>query len=425
MRIFLLLLIALFSSSCSKGVGYFVAIWPPEKSELKSGEIVKIISQSEIRNVYVIERKENKKREEVPRNSGRFFEKRKEAEKYLIQYRPFLDMFAYSETSLNIRNSPDVSSGREYRLRPSQIVKVINKLPNPSTVNNVTGYWIEVLTEDGFDGYCFDKYLTFFKQESILSREENEEKLMNSFFENTWYPSIYVDIIDSGKIVIEKLRTGEGFFPNKLNKKIVIQTAKERIEFFYSNITFSGNNAATFWGSPLEVIFYSTEKIYVKYTYKGVDYLSFYTTLEKPIDKYVEAEVDRRNNEIDLLYKRGRYLTSDLYGLIKLEDKRKFLWTGYVNLVPDVIPFGYGSSGTIKNNYFLSNSITKKIDGVISFSFDTSGREIIFAYFFVDNGVQLTYIPEKNIENAVIFSIPDDSHVFYFRQNLLPKEAGQ
>ncbi|MCL2480509.1 MAG: SH3 domain-containing protein [Spirochaetaceae bacterium] len=423
MKAFLMLLILLFSSSCSKGaIGYLVVIWPPEKSALESGEIIKVISQSEIRNVYVIE-KEKKIREEIPRYTGRFFSKKKEAEKFFKQYEPYIDMFAYSEASLNVRNSPDVSSGREYRLRPSQVVKVINKLPNPSVINNVSGYWIEVLTEDGFDGYCFDKNLTIYKKENVLSKEGNTEKLVNSFFDNKWYPSSYIEIINSNKIVIEKLRTGEGLFPDRDNKKIVVQTGKERIEFSFSNILFSGNNTIAFQGSPVEVIFYSAEKIYVKYTYMGIDYLSFYTTLEKHIDQYVEAEIDRRNKVMDLFYKRGRYLTSDLYGSIGLEDRRKFSWTGYVNLVPDVIPFGYGSSGTVRNNYFLSNSINKKFDGVLSFVFDTSVREIILAYFYVDNGVQFTYISEKNIENNIISSVPDDSPVLFFRQNLRPQDA--
>jgi len=424
LRPFIVLLILLLTSSCSKGaIGYFVAIWPPEKSAFKSGEIAKVISQSEIRNVYVLE-KEKKIREEVPRYTGRFFNKKKEAKEFLTQFEPYVDMFAYSVASLNIRNSPDVSSGREYRLRPSQVVKVVSKLPNPSIVNNVSGYWVEVLTEDGFDGYCFDKYLTIYKKENALSKEDTEEKLINSFFNNKWYPASYVEIINSNKIVIEKLRTGEGFFPNRDNKKIVIQTEKERIEFSFNNILFSGNNTFTFLGSPVEVIFYSIEKIYVKYTYMGVDYLSFYTTLEKSIDQYVDTELGRRNNLMDQFYKRGRYLTSDLYGSINLEDKRKFQWTGYLNLVSDVIPFGYGNSGTVKNNYLLSNNISKKYDGVLSFLFDTSGREIIFTYFFIDNGVQFTYISEKNIENTIITSVPDDSYVLYFRQNLRPQDAG-
>ena len=423
MRAFLILLTLLFTSSCSKGaIGYFVSIWPPENSALKSGEVVKVISQSEIRNVFVVE-KEKKIREEIPRYTGRFFNKKKEAEIFFKQYEPYVDMFAYSETSLNIRNSPDVSSGREYRLRPSQIVKVISKLPNPSVVNNISGYWIEVLTEDGFDGFCFDKYLKVYKKESVLSKGDDEAKLVSSFFDNKWYPSSYIEIINSNRIVIEKLRTGEGLFPDRDGKKIIIQTEKERIEFSFRNMVFSGNNTIAFLGTPVEVIFYSPEKIYIKYTYMGVDYLSFYTTLEKPVDKYVEAEVSRRNIVMDLFYKRGRYLTSDLYGSIKLEDRRKFLWTGYVNLVPDVIPFGYGNSGTVKNNYLLAKNINKGFDGVLTFSFDTSGKEIILAYFYVDNGVQFTYISEKNIENNIITSVPDDSPVLFFRQNIRSQDA--
>ena len=418
----IILLTSFLILSCSKrAIGYFVAIWPPEKSFIESGEVVKVISQSEIRNIYVLEKDGSKTREEIPKYTGRFFNKKKDAEKFSSQYNPYVDLFAYSETSLNIRVSPDVSSNREYRLRPNQVVKIINKMPEPSLLNNVSGYWMEVLTEDGFSGYCFDKYLTVYKQKSGLSQKNSDEKFLNSFFDNIWYPAAYMEIIDSEKIVIEKLSTGECLSPDRNNKKIVIQTGKERIEFSFSNILFLGNNTFGFAGSPVEIIFHSANKIYIKYTYMGVDYLSSYTTLEKPIAQYIEMEIGRRNSVLDLFYKRGRYLTSELYGAIKLEDKRKFIWTGYVNLVPDVIPFGYGSSGTIKNNYFLSDNINKNFDGILSFSFDTAGKEIVVAYIFVDNGVQFTHIPKSNIEGNIISSLPDDSHVFYFRQNLLPQ----
>ncbi|MCL2792988.1 MAG: SH3 domain-containing protein [Spirochaetaceae bacterium] len=424
LKTLLISIILLFSSSCSRGgTGFFVAIWPPEESSLRSGDIVRVVSQSEIRNLFVIEN-EGRIREEIPRYTGRFFTRRRDAEQFLLQYEPYVDMFAYSEVSLNIRTSPTSSAAREYRLRPGQVVKVISKLPEPYTVGNLTGNWIEVLTETGFSGFCFDRHLSFFERDSAVSTADYEEKFLDSFFTNRWYPSAYLDIINSGRIAIERLRTGEGLFPDKNNRRIVIQTERDRIEFSFTNIFFSGNSAI-FMGSPVEVIFYSTERIYVKYTHRGVDHLSFFTTLEMPVEHYVQEEIGRRNDAMDLFFRRGRHLVSDLYGSITLGDRRGFTWTGYVNLVPDVIPLASGSLGVVRDNHFLGRHLERRFDGVLAFEFDATRRAAVFAYVFVDGGIRFTHVSARNIENNIITSVPADSHILYFRQSLLPHEGDQ
>ena len=424
MRAVIVLLILLFTSSCSgRGIGFIVAIWPPEESALKSGDIVRVISQSEIRDLFIIENKE-RVIEEIPRYTARFFNRKRDAERFLQQYKPYIDMYAYSEISLNVRSAPTATASREYRLRPGQIVKVINKLPEPYIVGNAAGHWIEVLTESGFSGFSFDRHLAFFERDSIAFRGNSEVELLNSLFDNRWYPSAYLDIIDSGRISIERLRSGEGFFPDRDNRTIVIRTERERIEFSFTDISFSGRSAV-FMGSPAEVIFYSPERIYVRYTHRGVDHLLFFTTLERPIDEYVQEEIVRRNNAIDLFLRRGSYLVSDLYGTITLGERGRFTWTGYVNLIPEVIPFAFGSSGTIRNNYHLSRRLDGRFDGVLSFAFEPTGREIVLAYNFVEAGVRFTHVPERSIENLVVTSVPADSHVLYFRQSLLPQERAR
>jgi len=421
LRAVIVLLILLFTSACSgRGIGFVVAIWPPEESSLKSGDIVKVISESEIRDLFIIENKE-KIPEEIPRSAGRFFTRKKSAEQFLGQYGPYIDMYAYSEISLNVRSAPTSTASREYRLRPGQIVKVINKLSEPYTVGSSAGHWIEVLTESGFSGFCFDRHLTLFERDSLAFRRNSEEELLKSLFSNRWYPSTYLDMINSERISIERLRSGEGFFPDKDNKKLVIRAERERVEFSFTDISFLGRSAI-FVDSPAEVIFYSPERIYVKYTHRGVDHLSFYTVLEKSIDEYVQEEISRRNNAVDLFLRRGNHLVSDLYGSITMRERGRFTWTGYENLITEVIPFDYGSSGTIRNNYHLSRRVDGRFDGVFSFAFESTGKEIVLVYNFVDAGIRFTHVPERNIENLVVTSVPADAHVLYFRQSSLPQE---
>ncbi|MCL2294021.1 MAG: SH3 domain-containing protein [Spirochaetes bacterium] len=419
--IFTALLLLLFAFSCSRAVGYLVVVWPPDESDLGYGELVRVISQSELRNIFVIEKAGSRVREEVPRPIGKFFDRRRDAERFAAEFKPYINMFAFTETALNVRRLPDANSERVYRLRPGQVVKIVSKSQTPSVVGHLTGYWTEVMTESGVIGYSFGSFLTFFTRDTSLSRQEHEQQLLDSFFNNTWYPTVYADIINSGNIVIESLQTGEGLFPDRANNRIVIQTQRERIEFNFTDISFEGSNTVAFLGTPLEIILYSTERIYVSYTHRGVNHLAFYTTLEMPLERYIEEEVLRRIAVLDRFYARGRNLTSDLYGTISLGDRRRFTWTGYLNLVPDVFPFGFGSTGTVQSNYFLASRLARRFDGVITFAFDSPGREIVFAYLFVDDAVRFTHIPERNIERGIVTSIPAEPRVIYFRQSSLPR----
>ncbi len=138
-------------------------LWPPEDVKAETNEIIKIISQSDIRNVYVIEKKEDKYRAEIPKTSGRFFKKKKEAEAFASVYAEYKNTFGYSEKSIPVRAEPDAGSARVYKLRPSQMIKIIEKGEKAVTVGNLTGYWYRVLTDDGYEGFCFDKYLNFLK----------------------------------------------------------------------------------------------------------------------------------------------------------------------------------------------------------------------------------------------------------------------
>ena len=424
-KLILLILLIIFTASCSgKRIGYAVMLWPPENVKAETGEIVKIISQSDIRNVYVIEKKEDKYRAEIPKTSGRFFKKKKDAESFASGFAELKDTFGYSEKSIPVREEPDVSSARVYKLRPSQMVKIIEKGDKAVTVGNLTGFWYKVLTDDGFEGYCFDKYLTFFEINSERLAEDSEKDWISNLYDNKWYPAKYREIVDSGRIIISRIKTGEGLFIDPEKKQFVIQTEEDRIEFYYDSISRIDNRRYFLEGTPVEINFYPNNSINIKYVYEGIDYNRFYTQLDQSIDDYVAAERSRRNSIYQNLYERGGYLSSDLYGSIVLQSNRAFIWTGYVNLVPDIIPSGYGITGTVKNHYYLSGSLAKSYDGILSFVFERNSEEISFVYYMTEEeGLELIYLPPDYIEEDVVERLPERKEIYYFRQGLTLEES--
>ncbi len=425
LKLILLILFIIFTSSCTgKRLGYVVMLWPPEDVKAETGEIIKVISQSDIRSVFVIEKKEDRYRAEIPKTTGRFFKKKKDAEEFAAVFDEYKNTFGYSDKSIPVRAEPETSSDRVYKLRPSQMVKIIEKGDKAETVGNLTGYWYRVLTDDGYEGYCFDKYLSFFELDSKNLAENSEKDWLNDLYDNKWYPAKYREIIESGRIIVSRIKTGEGLFINPGKKQFVIQTEDDRIEFYYEKISKVDERRYFLEGTPVEINFYPNRSINVKYVYNGIDYSSFYTQLDQSIDEYVSAETARRNSAYKELYEKGGYLSSDLNGSIALKSNRKFIWTGYVNLVPDVIPFGYGITGTVENHYYLSRELSANYDGILSFVFDQSSGEVSFVYYMTgEEGLELIYLPPDYIEEGVVERLPDIKEIYYFRQGMTLEES--
>lgn len=434
LKYFALFITFLLFLSCSNGkTGYYVAIWPPEESFAESGDVVRVISKSDTREIYVIQNSEDRnQREEVPKYSGRFFKNKKEAMLFSEKYVSYANLFGFSEKILVLKvadqNDAPKARGqrravREYRLRSSQPVKIIDKIIAENNESDKKAFYL-VLTEDGFEGLAPENALTLYQVGSNTSDGENEKVFTDVFFNSRWYPSSYLDALKSEQVVIEKLDTGEGFFPDMENKKIVLHTAENRIEFVYEDIRAAEKNSYFFTDTPVEVVFYSQDRIFVRYSYNGTDYSDFYSTLDNPISYYIKNESKRRANEITSFLKPGQFFTSEFFGTIKFDKKGKFQWENYINLVPDVIPFGYGQTGKLETGYFTDKALEKEYDGVIAFVFDRTGGKLFFAYTATDGGVRLTHLPINNssafAESRTVRSIPSkDSNVFFFRQDYL------
>ena len=425
LKLLLLILIIIFTASCTgKRIGYVVMLWPPEDVKAETGEIIKIISQSDIRNVYVIEKKDEKYRAEIPRTSGRFFKKKADAELFAAEFSGFKNTFGYSEKSIPVREAPDQDSARVYKLRPSQMIKIIGRQKEEVTIGNLKGYWFHVLTDDGFEGYCFDKHLNFFEIDSSNLAQNREKDWLNDLFENRWYPAKYKKIVESGRIIISQIKTGEGLFLDRAKKQFTVQTEEDRIEFYYESISRIDDNRYFFEGTPVEVNFYPNNSINVKYVYKGIDYSSFYTLLDFSIDDYVSTELARRNSLYNEFISKGSYLSSDLYGSIVIKGNRKFIWTGYVNLVPDIIPSGYGITGKVENHYYLSDELSRSYDGILSFVFERNSEEVSFVYYMTDEeGIEMIYLPSKYIEEDFVAEMPEIKEIYYFRQGMTLEES--
>ena len=132
----------LVSISCDNSIGYGVFLWEKKDSIYKTGEIINLIGKSTYQQTYLIRNKENDQLTEIPSYKIEYFENRKEAEKFLEDYKIFINMYALSEKiNLLVRNEPTGKGMKIYSLEEGQLVKIISRQENPEKIGNYKNFW--------------------------------------------------------------------------------------------------------------------------------------------------------------------------------------------------------------------------------------------------------------------------------------------
>ena len=395
-------------AGCSKKLGYGVVNWSIPEYNLTASDVVPILVRSNISKVYIAEL--NNQKIEIPLWQLTFCPSKREAEAYIKKTAEYRSVYAaVKRDGLPLRSTPDNTGKQVYRLRESQIVKVLWKgegAPVVARDKPLEGDWLYVMTNDGTRGWCFSYNLfTYDEGETTASRHTAEsvtDEILTEILKSRWYPEYYRDMIRKKQIDPERMTANFGFFPGDGTGVARIMLKDEQLAFSYTGITKNRMGAYQFEGSPLLMQIRDSDTIAVNYTdEKGRVQIRYFITLKEEPQELVQAETERRDDVLQTLVTTGPVFNSVNYGVLQFLDGGRFLWKGYQVLSPTIIPKGAGNSGSVAIRYFISAKLKTEYMGVLSFKFDGSGDWIDFFYTVSKQGVKLEYVQPANITDGV------------------------
>ncbi len=404
------LLSSIFLSSCNRKIGTGLILWTANENQIKNGSVVNIYEESKIRRTYLVVEAGSKEKVEIDTWRIKFFEKEKEAVEASKLYSPYFNSFAFSnKQGLPIRAEESTDSERVYKLREGQEIKVIGRSTDKVEIGRFTGYWYNVLTDDGDDGvmgYVFDYYLTVYSmndQEKVIENaRDNSDPRLDRFLANVWRPSYFNDMITKNNIDLSSFRDSYSFYIDPEKKEIHLRSNNKNIIEKYTEITRFGAKQYDFKGTSFRVTVVSEDFASVKYTYNSKDISEAYVIIEDNISEIVSGELARRDKLLKEFIEKGSIFNSNSYGSISLDSSGVFTWNNIEELISQkIISSSSEPQGRVEFTKFLDSMIKNLYSGVITFNF-RNGSSASFLYSYTDTGVNFIFVPERFIKNKII-----------------------
>ncbi|MDR3130710.1 MAG: SH3 domain-containing protein [Treponema sp.] len=438
-RFFALLPAALaiaLSASCTKTLGWGLLLWSVEEPPIPAGTILPVYVKSNINRVWIAgipglyRTVEGLDKIEVPMSRLEFVGRRGTAKARSMDFSEYA--LAYAETlqdGLPIREEPNNSSRRVYRLRLGEVIKVLNISEGApaisATGDPLPGDWYRVLTEEGITGYCFSYRLRFFEHSGgpmTLAAEQNgsaeEDRELEKILSLVWSPLSYGEMVSSGIIDLDELAKGWRFFTGRDDGIARIYMPEMDKTFSYSRIRPDGNRAWQFEGTSLRIELRSDNSLAVQYSGGDGPVRTFlFTVLAADMDDIILQEAERQEELFLALYNHGPVFTSANYGTLSFTGDGAFYWTDYAMLIPAVIPASALGSGTISMGLFTGPNIMGTYTGAMSLKFYGIGGPSVpvnFLYAFENQGLRVEYVPSENISGVTVNRRSSSPTIIYF-----------
>ncbi len=391
---------------CSRRVGHGVIVWSDQEG-LPTGAVTDILSESQIRKSYIVQIKGTKDRFELPAWRVKFFEKAAPAEEFAAEFKEWASVYAFTDkASLPMREKPDASSDRVYKLREGQEIKVLGR-GEEMEVGRFTGYWYEVLTDDGAEGYCFDAYLTVYslndKQEMVVQNEkDSSDPQLEAFLDTQWRPEYFQDMLTRKQIDLKLFKPDYGLFIDRATSTITLNTPERAVQANFDSVTRIGANRYDFAGTSFRITINSEYFVSVQYKHEGLEVSEAFLKISSDVNEVIANEVLRREELLQDFITRGPEMSSQAYGTILFENSGRFTWIDKSSLISQqVLTVSAGNSGRVSFEMFPQTRIQSHYDGVMTFRFD-SGEAADFLYSIRDAGASLLYVNERYIEDRVV-----------------------
>ncbi|MDR1470154.1 MAG: SH3 domain-containing protein [Spirochaetaceae bacterium] len=451
-------------SSCTRKLGWGVLLWSDEERGIPSGTVLPVYIKSNIEKTWIAgvpkdytKPGEHSAKFGVPLAELDLVGGKRAAEKRAQEFGEYALVYAETlQDGLPIRESPDNSARRVYRLRQGEILKILSIAQgNPAisaTGDPLPGDWLRVLTENGTRGYCFSYRLRLFEHipgtlvsapsEDGDKRDVEREKVLTK----TWVSEVYSAMVRDRKLDLEALSRKWGFSagedtgiahiyaPAAATETAGRLTAAERnrqeinLSFPYTEIKSLGSRD---WqlvdangNGTLLISLLSDTRLSVQYnTASGLPRTLYFTALSVPLDDLIVQETVRRDDMWAALLSHGTAWRSAYYGRLNFEPNKNITWSGFDRLVPQYISNMALPSGRVSLSLFLDPSLASIYDGALTVHLNNIGGGTSQAHFLYvveegnavgQYGLRLEFVPQDNIEDVTVKRRTPSPTILYF-----------
>ncbi|QQO09264.1 SH3 domain-containing protein [Breznakiella homolactica] len=432
----LCIVFSILFSSCTRLLGWGVLLWSVDDPAIPSGTVLPVYIRSNIDQVWVVgipdeyrESEDSIDKFELPLWQLNFSKNKKDALEQAEAFTEYAKQYAETiQDGLPIREEPDNSARRVYRLRQGQIIKILSlSTGNPAISAAGTplpGDWYRVLTEDGTTGYCFSYRLRLFEHTggplmvTQTVAEETEDKDLELVFSKTWYPESYSTMVSRGRIDLNDLSKKWSFSPGQDSGIAHIYLSNLDRSFPYTSIRRTGNRAWVFEGTNLQMNLRSDTTLAVQFSENGgTQRTLLFVALPGDVDDLIDQETERRKTQFDGIYSQGPVFQSANYGTLVFTEDGKFTWTGFNLLSPSVIPPSVPGTGTIDMGIYLTGSLQNQYTGALTLRFDGAGSRgpsLNFMYVLDSQGLRLEHAPDSVMDGITVVRRASSPLVIYF-----------
>jgi hypothetical protein len=421
----------LFLSACSGRLGWGVLLWSSEEPEILAGTVLPVYIRSNIDKVWVVGVPADLKtagaldKFEVPLAHLELAGSRKKAQARLEAMGGYGRTYAENlQDGLPIREYPDNGARRVYRLKVSEIIKILVKAAGNPAVgasgDPLPGDWYQVMTEDGTLGYCFSYRLKLFEHEggplAVETEEqgEREDPELDRLLARTWSAESYLTMINTGRFDLEELSRHWGFSPGQDTGIAHVFVPGLDETFPYTGIRAAGSRTWRFEGTSLQMSLRSDTTLALQFTEAGGALRSLvFVALAVDVEDLIVQETGRREELLQGLYEQGPVFISNNYGTLALTADGAFTWTGNRLLIPQVIPASARQGGSIAMDLYLAPALQQRYQGALSLRFD-GAPPVRFMYTLDTQGLRMEYVPDTSMDGNLAARRASSPTVIYF-----------
>ncbi|MDC7221375.1 MAG: SH3 domain-containing protein [Spirochaetales bacterium] len=416
----LFLISLLFITGCKRYLGYGFVYWSDDESAVQTGTPVRVITQSDINDIYLVLIPETKEKREFDIWDVALFDSEDERDEALKDFQTYKSAFAQCQQNLPLRERPDSSSENIYKLREGQIMKVIGREAEEVQIGNMTGHWYKLLTEDGVIGYTYDYYLTVYNEvdgeKDVINARIEEDINLENIVDRDWRPDYFYSMKSQGRIDMNTFRDEYRLYIDGENKTIYLKTREREVSVEYDKISNTAYKKYAFLGTTFRIDVYSEYRLSIQYNYEDQEYIEGFVRLATPVEELIMQAQDARDEQLFSFIDEGPVYSSAAYGNLEFKEGGRFTWTKKSALISrKVVSSAAGDNGRISFNLFPDYSIKEKYDGGMTFIF-SNGERLHLLFTLKEDGVQLLQIPDRYVNGESVVTNDDfyDPITMYF-----------